>query len=131
MLLFYPPIGAVILSVSAQIRPPNFSLEFMPNTAFSCADKVIGGYYADPEAQCQMFHLCIKVAGEVSTCLDISLVCIIIGYRYLFLKKKRRKITLIFKVPNTKLLSVLTNLELLLYKTSIVGNTLVIVNTLM
>lgn len=29
-----------------------------PDTAFSCEGQVNGGYYADPEAQCQAFHIC-------------------------------------------------------------------------
>ncbi|KRT84888.1 Carbohydrate-binding protein [Oryctes borbonicus] len=45
-------------------RPfPTYSLESMPDTDFTCRDKVLGGYYADPETQCQMFHVCVKVAG--------------------------------------------------------------------
>lgn len=30
----------------------------LPETNFSCQGKVIGGYYADVEAGCQMFHVC-------------------------------------------------------------------------
>ena len=30
----------------------------VPLTAFSCAGQVEGGYYADPEAECQAFHVC-------------------------------------------------------------------------
>nr|CAH7757007.1 unnamed protein product [Callosobruchus chinensis] len=45
-------------------RPfPTYSLENMPETTFSCRDKILGGYYADPDTQCQMFHICVKVAG--------------------------------------------------------------------
>ncbi|KAB0795172.1 hypothetical protein PPYR_12011 [Photinus pyralis] len=45
-------------------RPyPTYSLENMPDTGFSCRDKILGGYYADPETQCQMFHVCVKVSG--------------------------------------------------------------------
>merc|ERR1712073_84162 len=29
-----------------------------PETAFSCDGQVDGGYYADEEAQCQVFHIC-------------------------------------------------------------------------
>jgi len=29
-----------------------------PETAFSCEGQVNGGYYADSEAQCQVFHIC-------------------------------------------------------------------------
>uniref|UniRef100_A0A1I8PEZ7 Chitin-binding type-2 domain-containing protein n=1 Tax=Stomoxys calcitrans TaxID=35570 RepID=A0A1I8PEZ7_STOCA len=35
----------------------------MPQTRFTCHDKILGGYYADPETQCQMFHVCVKVGG--------------------------------------------------------------------
>lgn len=30
----------------------------LPDTNFSCDGKVIGGYYADTETGCQMFHVC-------------------------------------------------------------------------
>jgi len=30
----------------------------VPATAFTCAGQVDGGYYADPEAECQAFHVC-------------------------------------------------------------------------
>merc|ERR1719438_516313 len=30
----------------------------VPETAFSCDGQVDGGYYADPEAECQPFHIC-------------------------------------------------------------------------
>ena len=29
-----------------------------PETSFLCDDKVDGGYYSDPEAECQAFHIC-------------------------------------------------------------------------
>ena len=29
-----------------------------PETAFTCDGQVDGGYYADPEAECQVFHIC-------------------------------------------------------------------------
>ncbi|KAG5671514.1 hypothetical protein PVAND_001708 [Polypedilum vanderplanki] len=35
----------------------------MPRTSFTCRDKILGGYYADAETNCQMFHICVKVAG--------------------------------------------------------------------
>ncbi|CAG9861919.1 unnamed protein product [Phyllotreta striolata] len=45
-------------------RPfPTYSLENMPQTSFSCREKILGGYYADVDTQCQMFHICVKVAG--------------------------------------------------------------------
>ncbi|KAK4876319.1 hypothetical protein RN001_012741 [Aquatica leii] len=60
-------IGLCAKLSSAQFlnhRPyPTYSLEHMPDTEFSCRDKILGGYYADPETQCQMFHVCVKVSG--------------------------------------------------------------------
>jgi len=46
----------------AQIRPPNLSPDNLPDTAFTCEDKVTGGYYADVEADCQLFHVCVQVS---------------------------------------------------------------------
>lgn len=46
-----------------QRKPPNYQQNEMPATSFSCKDKIIGGYYADPETSCQMFHVCVSVAG--------------------------------------------------------------------
>jgi len=33
-------------------------LSSVPETSFSCRDQQIGGYYADVEARCQVFHVC-------------------------------------------------------------------------
>ena len=30
----------------------------VPETGFACDGQVDGGYYADPEAECQVFHIC-------------------------------------------------------------------------
>jgi hypothetical protein len=30
----------------------------IPDTAFACSDHQLPGYYGDPEAQCQVFHVC-------------------------------------------------------------------------
>jgi len=35
-----------------------------PDTFFSCDGQVNGGYYADPEAQCQSFHICAGVSSD-------------------------------------------------------------------
>lgn len=53
------------LGIAAARQPdaPHHSADQLPDTEFSCRDKVLGGYYADPDAQCQMFHVCVKVAG--------------------------------------------------------------------
>ena len=53
--------------VWSQVRPPNLSPDNLPDTAFTCEDKVTGGYYADVEADCQLFHVCVQVSEyEVS-----------------------------------------------------------------
>lgn len=44
-------------------RYPSYSLQNMPKTDFTCRGKILGGYYADADTQCQMFHICVKVAG--------------------------------------------------------------------
>lgn len=50
-------------SADAQKRPPNYSQDDMPVTNFKCRDKIVGGYYADPETDCQMFHVCVHIPG--------------------------------------------------------------------
>lgn len=78
---FFLPLSiAIILTIAAITlgqqesflrKPwPQYSLHNMPKTQFTCHDKILGGYYADPEAQCQMFHVCVKVAG-----VGVSYVC--------------------------------------------------------
>jgi len=45
----------------------------VPETSFSCDGQVDGGYYADPEAECQVFHIC---AGSVEATLSrYSFLC--------------------------------------------------------
>ncbi|CAB4057866.1 unnamed protein product [Lepeophtheirus salmonis] len=55
-------LGFLILCVYAQVRPPNFSPDSIPETSFTCEDKITGGYYADVEADCQLFHVCVQVS---------------------------------------------------------------------
>jgi len=50
------------LPAYGQVRPPNFSPDRLPDTSFTCEDKVTGGYYADVEAHCQLFHVCVQVS---------------------------------------------------------------------
>ena len=46
---------AVLPGVPGQDYPV---LEVAPVTQFSCRGRVFGGLYADPEARCQLFHVC-------------------------------------------------------------------------
>uniref|UniRef100_A0A182N448 Chitin-binding type-2 domain-containing protein n=1 Tax=Anopheles dirus TaxID=7168 RepID=A0A182N448_9DIPT len=57
-------LAAAFVGTDGQFLPgPRYSLDNMPKTGFTCRDKILGGYYADSETQCQMFHVCVKVAG--------------------------------------------------------------------
>ncbi|CAG0884623.1 unnamed protein product [Darwinula stevensoni] len=53
----------VAVARGALLPPPNYSVYQMPDTNFDCRDKIVGGYYADNQAHCQMFHVCVRV-GE-------------------------------------------------------------------
>jgi len=74
--VFSRPAGALVSAscmlllvqqTEAQKRPPNYSPDAIPETSFTCEDKITGGYYADAEAECQMFHVCVQVSEyEVS-----------------------------------------------------------------
>lgn len=57
------PVYTDIGVVYGQRKPPNYQQNEMPPTSFSCKDKIVGGYYADPETSCQMFHVCVNVVG--------------------------------------------------------------------
>ena len=61
---FFPGILLVAVTslASAQVRPPNYSPDAIPETSFTCEDKITGGYYADQEADCQLFHVCVQVS---------------------------------------------------------------------
>ena len=45
----------------------------LPSTGFSCSDRVNGGFYADTEARCQMYHMC--VADPVGSNVRVSFLC--------------------------------------------------------
>lgn len=63
--------GLLCPAVLSQVRPPNLSPDNLPDTAFTCEDKVTGGYYADVEADCQLFHVCVQVSEYEVRCLVI------------------------------------------------------------
>ncbi|XP_065352714.1 transcription factor SPT20 homolog [Cloeon dipterum] len=73
-LLFATAAVLLFSSGYAQRRPPNYSQDNMPETSFECRDKDIGGYYADPEADCQMFHVCVKM-GPSEAIQDFRFLC--------------------------------------------------------
>ncbi|XP_054712834.1 U-scoloptoxin(01)-Cw1a-like [Uloborus diversus] len=54
-------IGAVLIKNTAcQILP---FYETVPPTSFSCSGRTYG-YYADPEVNCQVFHICPGAYGR-------------------------------------------------------------------
>jgi len=55
-------IGILTSLAWCQVRPPNYSPDLLPDTSFTCEDKVSGSYYADVEASCQLFHVCVQVS---------------------------------------------------------------------
>ncbi|EEC02524.1 conserved hypothetical protein, partial [Ixodes scapularis] len=45
----------------------------LPQTSFTCQDKLAGGVYADQETDCQLFHICVPIGkGKL---LDYGLLC--------------------------------------------------------
>ncbi|XP_034952647.1 GATA zinc finger domain-containing protein 14-like [Chelonus insularis] len=59
-------------ALGLQRPPPRYSQQFMPETSFTCRNKIVGSYYADPEADCQLFHVCVSVAGLIQ---DYKFLC--------------------------------------------------------
>ncbi|XP_063708727.1 probable serine/threonine-protein kinase samkC [Culicoides brevitarsis] len=55
-------------------EPGYLDFDNLPDTNFTCAGKVIGGYYADLETSCQMFHVCVIGQGEEP--MDIKFLCL-------------------------------------------------------
>nr|AWK28269.1 cuticular protein [Nilaparvata lugens] len=69
LLLFWKKDG-----ISSAAEPGYLDFDNLPETNFSCESKVIGGYYADVETGCQMFHVCtIGQKGEIT---DIKFLCL-------------------------------------------------------
>ena len=54
------------------LPPPNYAQNNLPNTSFSCDGKASGGYYADPEAGCQVFHVCVRAGPDEVTFYSYS-----------------------------------------------------------
>merc|ERR1712128_156934 len=45
----------------------------VPETSFACDGQVEGGYYSDPEAECQVFHIC--GGGSAGSLIKYSFLC--------------------------------------------------------
>ncbi|XP_053602658.1 mucin-2-like isoform X2 [Plodia interpunctella] len=61
-------------AISGSIKPGYLDFDNLPETNFTCAGKVIGGYYADLETSCQMFHVC--TVGQQDEPMDIKFLCL-------------------------------------------------------
>ncbi|XP_029052307.2 uncharacterized protein DDB_G0283357-like isoform X2 [Osmia bicornis bicornis] len=59
-------------ALGLQRPPPRYSQQEMPETSFSCRNKIVGSYYADAETDCQVFHVCVSVSGTVQ---DYKFLC--------------------------------------------------------
>ncbi|XP_022910742.2 enolase-phosphatase E1-like [Onthophagus taurus] len=55
-------------------EPGYLDFDNLPDTNFSCAWRIVGGYYADVEAACQMFHVC--TLGQNNETMDIRFLCL-------------------------------------------------------
>ncbi|XP_050296104.1 serine-rich adhesin for platelets-like [Anthonomus grandis grandis] len=62
--------GHMVLS----LEPGFLDFDNLPDTNFTCVGKVIGGYYADLETNCQMFHVC--TIGQADEPMDIRFLCL-------------------------------------------------------
>ncbi|XP_045493032.1 uncharacterized protein LOC123692341 isoform X2 [Colias croceus] len=60
--------------ISWSIQPGYLDFDNLPETNFTCTGKVIGGYYADLETSCQMFHVC--TVGQQDEPMDIKFLCL-------------------------------------------------------
>ncbi|XP_076265613.1 uncharacterized protein LOC143199578 [Rhynchophorus ferrugineus] len=68
--LYLLQFGLMVLS----LEPGYLDFDNLPETNFTCVGKVIGGYYADLETNCQMFHVC--TIGQLDEPMDIRFLCL-------------------------------------------------------
>ena len=50
-------------------------LAAVPDTDFSCENRVSGGYYADTQTLCQVFHVCLDSGSSYFGLIKYSFVC--------------------------------------------------------
>ncbi|XP_017784296.1 PREDICTED: uncharacterized protein LOC108567978 [Nicrophorus vespilloides] len=65
-------LGLTLMVTS--LEPGFLDFDNLPDTNFTCVGKVIGGYYADLETSCQMFHVC--TIGQMDEPMDIRFLCL-------------------------------------------------------
>ncbi|UYV67452.1 hypothetical protein LAZ67_5000654 [Cordylochernes scorpioides] len=54
-------------------QAPTVNIHNIPKTQFSCENKKMGEYYADPETGCQVYHICLQ--GQNNALYPMSFVC--------------------------------------------------------
>lgn len=50
-------------------------LASVQETSFSCSGLIFGGYYADPEQECQAYHVCLRDPLDQETLYPVSFLC--------------------------------------------------------
>jgi hypothetical protein len=50
-------------------------LSSIQETSFTCAGLIFGGYYADPEQDCQAYHVCLQEAADPAQLFPVSFLC--------------------------------------------------------
>jgi len=53
--------GRQLFESGPELGGPKFNT--VPQTSFRCEDQATGGYFADTEAECQVFHICLNGAN--------------------------------------------------------------------
>ena len=67
------PLDALGESIPGEPGEDYPILANVPETTFGCEGQVEGGYYADPEGECQVFHIC--AGGGVGDLVRYSFLC--------------------------------------------------------
>jgi len=77
-----PPEVAALQNLRGAAAYPTYSYDNLPRTSFSCASKAQPGFYADVDAQCQVWHRCDQSGNQTDfICVNstlfnqITLVC--------------------------------------------------------
>ena len=50
-------------------------LASIQETSFSCSGLIFGGYYADPEQECQAYHVCLRDPLDQESLYPVSFLC--------------------------------------------------------
>lgn len=70
---FYNVLPVSASSPSGEGPQPQYNVNNLPKTSFTCGNKPHDGLYADLETRCQVFHFCRTISGVMT--LESSFVC--------------------------------------------------------